>query len=155
MELDCLLWAIGRRLETEDLGLEKAGVKTGPKGHVTVDEYQNTNIENIYALGDLTGKVELTPVAIAAARCLADRLFGGPQFKDSKLVYENIPSVVFAHPEVGSLGLTEPAAREKFGDEKIKVYNTRFTSTYYAMMDPEDKPPTKFKVIREGPRRRW
>ena len=151
LELDCLLWAIGRSPEIEDLGLGKAGVKTGEKGHVTVDEYQNTNVENIYALGDLTGQVELTPVAIAAGRRLADRLFGGPQFKDSKLVYENIPSVVFAHPEVGSIGLTEPAAREKFGDDRIKIYNTNFTSMYHAMMDPEDKPPVKFKVICEGP----
>ena len=154
LELDCLLWAIGRSPETEDLGLEKAGVNTGPKGHISVDEYQNTNIDNIYALGDVTGQVELTPVAIAAGRRLADRLFGGPQFKDSKLVYENIPSVVFAHPEVGSIGLTEPAAREKFGDENIKVYNTTFISMYYALMAPEDKPPAKFKVICEGPEER-
>ena len=151
LELECLLWAIGRSPEIEDLGLDKAGVKTDEKGHVTVDEYQNTNVSNMYALGDLTGQVELTPVAIAAGRRLADRLFGGPQFKESRLVYENIPSVVFAHPEVGSIGMTEPAAREKFGDKNIKVYNTSFTSMYFAMMDPEDKQPAKFKVICEGP----
>ena len=117
---------------------------------VKADEYQNTNVENIYSLGDVCGKIELTPVAIAAGRLLSNRLFGGPDHKNAKLDYENIPSVVFAHPEIGSIGMTEPAAREKYGD-KVKVYNTSFTAMYYAMMDPEDKPPTSYKLICVGP----
>ncbi|KAI9815057.1 MAG: Glutathione reductase [Pycnora praestabilis] len=150
LDLDCLLWAIGRSPEVEDLGLEKAGVKQNERGQVIADDYQNTNVENMYALGDVCGKIELTPVAIAAGRRLADRLFGPPQFKNAKLDYTNIPSVVFAHPEVGSIGMTEPEAREKYGHDNIKVYNTNFTAMYYAMMDPEDKAPTSYKVICHG-----
>ncbi|KAL3427656.1 glutathione reductase [Phlyctema vagabunda] len=149
--LDTLIWAIGRSPEVEDLGLDKAGVKQNERGQIIADEYQNTNVENIYSLGDVVGKVELTPVAIAAGRKLSDRLFGGEQFKNSKLDYDLIPSVVFAHPEVGSIGLTEPQAVEKYGKENIKVYNTSFTAMYYAMMEPEDKGPTKYKLICQGP----
>jgi len=150
IDLDCLLWAIGRNPEVEDLGLEKAGVKQDKKGHIIADDYQNTNVDGIYSLGDVCGKVELTPVAIAAGRQLSNRLFGGPAFKDAHLDYTNIPSVVFAHPETGSIGMTEPEAREKFGDN-VKVYSTDFTAMYYAMMDPEDKAPTAFKLICQGP----
>ena len=151
LEIDCLLWAIGRSAEVEDLGLDKVGVKQDEKGHVIADEYQNTNVENIYSLGDVCGKIELTPVAIAAGRQLSNRLFGGPAYKDAKLDYNNIPSVVFAHPEVGSIGMAEPAAREKYGDDNLKVYYTSFTAMYYAMMDPEDKAPTSYKLICVGP----
>ncbi|KAI4201608.1 MAG: hypothetical protein LQ346_002145 [Caloplaca aetnensis] len=150
MDLDCVLWAIGRAPEVEDLGLDKAGVAQNEKGHVIADDYQNTSVENIYSLGDVCGKVELTPVAIAAGRALGNRLFGGPEFKNAKLDYTNIPSVVFAHPEVGSIGMTEPEAVEKFGKENIKVYKTNFTAMYYAMMEPKDKPPTSYKVICQG-----
>lgn len=151
LDVDCLFWAIGRSPEVEDLGLDKAGVKQNERGQIIADEYQNTNVENIHALGDVCGNVELTPVAIAAGRRLSDRLFGGPKFAQSKLDYTNIPSVVFAHPEVGSIGLTEPQAREKYGNENIKVYNTSFTAMYYAMMEPEDKGPTSYKLICAGP----
>ena len=151
MDIDCLLWAIGRKPEVEDLGLEKAGVKQAESGHIIADDYQNTNVEHIYSLGDVSGKVELTPVAIAAGRKLADRLFGGPKFADSKLDYTNIPSVVFAHPEVGSIGLSEPEAREKYGNKDIKIYKTDFTAMYYAMMGPDEKGPTNYKLVCQGP----
>ncbi|MCJ1369458.1 Glutathione reductase [Loxospora ochrophaea] len=151
LDLDCLLWAIGRSPEVEDLGLVAAGVKQNERGQIIADDYQNTNVENIYALGDVCGKVELTPVAIAAGRRLSDRLFGPPQLSTSKLDYSNIPSVVFAHPEVGSIGLTEPDARAKFGDHNVKVYNTSFTALYYSMMDAEEKGPTSFKLVVTGP----
>ncbi|KAL8930190.1 MAG: hypothetical protein Q9208_000807 [Pyrenodesmia sp. 3 TL-2023] len=150
MDLDCLLWAIGRVPEVEDLGLNKAGVAQNDRGHIIADDYQNTSVENIYALGDVCGKIELTPVAIAAGRALGNRLFGGPEFKNAKLDYTNIPSVVFAHPEVGSIGMTEPEAIEKYGKENIKIYKTSFTAMYYAMMDPKDKAPTSYKVICHG-----
>ena len=151
LDLDCLLWAIGRSPEVEDLALQNAGVKQSEKGHIIADEYQNTNIPHIYSLGDVSGNIELTPVAIAAGRLLANRLFGGPGHKNSKLDYSNIPSVVFAHPEVGSIGLSEPDARRKYGEKNIKVYNTSFTAMYYAMMDrDEDKAPTKYKLVVEG-----
>lgn len=150
MDIDCLLWAIGRSPEVEDLGLEKAGVKQNGRGQIIADDYQNTNVENIFSLGDVCGKIELTPVAIAAGRQLANRLFGGSDYKNAKLDYSNIPSVVFAHPEVGSIGLTEPAAREQYGD-KVKVYSTSFTAMYYSMMEPDEKAPTSYKLICVGP----
>jgi glutathione reductase (NADPH) len=151
-DVDTILWAIGRSPEVEDLNLPAVGdLKRTERGHVVADDYQNTSIDNIYALGDVCGKIELTPVAIAAGRRLADRLFGGSQFSTSRLDYTNIPSVVFAHPEVGAIGLTEPQAREQYGDKNIKVYNTSFTAMYYAMMDPEDKAPTSYKLIVAGP----
>jgi len=150
-DVDDLIWAIGRSPEVEGLGLEKAGVKQNDKGQIIVDEYQNTSVDNIFALGDVCGKAELTPVAIAAGRKLGDRLFGGPQFKESKLDYSNIPSVVFAHPEVGTIGLTEPEAVEKFGKENIKIYKTSFTAMYYSMMEAEDKGPTSYKIVCAGP----
>ncbi|KAF4945917.1 hypothetical protein FGADI_11577 [Fusarium gaditjirri] len=150
-DVDNLIWAIGRTPETKGIGLEEAGVKLGEKGHILVDEYQNTAVDNIYALGDVTGEVELTPVAIAAGRRLAHRLFGGPEFASLKLDYSNVPSVVFSHPEVGSIGLTEPQAIEKYGKDNIKVYKTSFTAMYYAMMEPEQKGPTNYKLIVAGP----
>ncbi|KAL8770319.1 MAG: hypothetical protein Q9209_003955 [Squamulea sp. 1 TL-2023] len=150
IDLDCLLWAIGRSPEVEDLCLDKAGVKQDKQGHIIADDYQNTNVENIYSLGDVCGKIELTPVAIAAGRLLANRLFGGPQYKDAKLDYTNIPSVVFAHPEVGSIGMTEQEALEKFGEKNLKIYKTDFTAMYYALMPPEAKAPTAYKVICAG-----
>ncbi|KAI5466982.1 hypothetical protein BGZ63DRAFT_398600 [Mariannaea sp. PMI_226] len=150
-DVDDLIWAIGRTPLTKDIGLEEAGIKLRRSGHIEVDEYQNTAVENIYALGDVTGEAELTPVAIAAGRRLAHRLFGPAQFSNLKLSYENIPSVVFSHPEVGSIGLSEPKAIEKYGKDNIKVYKTGFTAMYYAMMDPEQKGPTSYKLVVTGP----
>ncbi|KAH0494409.1 hypothetical protein TgHK011_001029 [Trichoderma gracile] len=150
-EVDHLIWAVGRTPLTKGIGLEEAGVKLNEKGYIVVDDYQNTSVDNIYALGDVTGQVELTPVAIAAGRRLAHRLFGPPQFSNLKLSYENIPSVVFSHPEVGAVGLTEPQAVEKYGRENLKIYKTAFTAMYYAMMDPESKGPTSYKLITAGP----
>lgn len=152
LDVDTILWAIGRVPETEKLSLDKTGVATDDKGHIKVDKYQNTNVDNIYALGDVCNAgMELTPVAIAAGRRLADRLFGGKN--DAHLDYTNVPSVVFSHPEVGSIGMTEPEAREKFGDS-VKIYSSSFTAMYYAMMEPEDKGPTSYKLVCEGPNER-
>ena len=131
METNELLWAVGRGPETRGLGIEKIDMKTGKRGHITVDKYQNTSVEGIYALGDVTGQAELTPVAIAAGRMLGNRLFGPEAVRDSFLDYERIPSVVFSHPEVGATGLTEPQAIEKYGKENIKVYQTKFPAMYY------------------------
>jgi glutathione reductase (NADPH) len=149
LDVDTVLWAIGRAPELKNLNLEVTGVKTNDKNHIPVDDYQNTNVDHIFALGDVCDKgFELTPVAIAAGRKLADRVFGGKA--EARLEYENIPSVVFSHPEVGSIGMTEPDAREKFGDENIKVYTTNFTAMYYSMMEQEDKGPTAYKLICQG-----
>ncbi|GAB1208648.1 hypothetical protein APSETT445_007399 [Aspergillus pseudonomiae] len=153
MEVNELLWAIGRAPEVEDLHLDIPGVKLNDAGFVDVDEYQNSSVEGIYALGDVTGHAELTPVAIAAGRQLGNRVFGPPELKDSKLSYDNIPTVVFSHPEVGTVGLTEPEARQRYGDDQIKVYYTKFTAMYYDVVPPEEKKknPTEFKLICAGP----
>ncbi|KAF2720765.1 hypothetical protein K431DRAFT_269960 [Polychaeton citri CBS 116435] len=149
LEIDTLLWAIGRAPEIEKLNLDVTGLKLDGRGHIPVDDYQNTNVPHIFALGDVCDKgFELTPVAIAAGRKLSDRIFGGK--KDAKLSYENIPSVVFSHPEVGTVGLTEPEAKEKYGDENVKIYTSNFNDMYYAMMEPEDKIPTSYKIVCAG-----
>jgi glutathione reductase (NADPH) len=127
--LDCVLWAIGRAPNVEDLNLEAAGVKTDGSGHAVTDEWQNTSAAGVYAVGDVTGREALTPVAIAAGRRLADRLFGGQP--DRKLVYENIPTVIFSHPPIGTVGLTEDQARARFADA-VKVYRTEFTPLFHA-----------------------
>lgn len=149
LDVDCLLWAIGRAPEIDDFGLDKTGVRLAESGHIAVDDYQRTNVDNIFALGDVCDRgFELTPVAIAAGRKLSDRLFGGKA--DAHLEYSNIPSAVFAHPEAGTIGMTEPQAREKYGD-KVKVYNSSFTDMYYAMMEPDEKGPTSYKLVCAGP----
>jgi len=128
--LDHVLWAIGRDPATSGLGLEAAGLEPGPRGEIAVDAYQNTAVQNMYAVGDVTGRAELTPVAIAAGRRLADRVFGGQDGRH--LDYDNIPTVMFTHPPLGTVGLTEEAARERFGDGDVKVYVARFNPMYHA-----------------------
>lgn len=147
---DCILFAIGRSPNTKGLGLENVGIATNENKQIIVNEYEETNIPNIYAVGDVTGRVELTPVAIAAGRRLADRLFGG--MTGRKLDYSNVPSVVFSHPPVGSIGLTEPQARLKYGDQGIKIYTSTFTNMYHAVLTRKTK--TTVKMICAGPEER-
>uniref|UniRef100_A0A8D0CDB7 Glutathione reductase n=1 Tax=Scleropages formosus TaxID=113540 RepID=A0A8D0CDB7_SCLFO len=130
-EVDCLLWAIGREPSIEGLNLEKLGVKQDARGHIVVDEFQTTTRPGIYAVGDVCGRALLTPVAIAAGRKLAHRLFEGKQ--DSKLDYVNIPTVVFSHPPIGTVGLTEDEAIKTHGKENVKIYTTSFTPMYHVM----------------------
>lgn len=152
-EVDELIWTVGRGPLVYHINLDTAGIKTDKKGEINVDEFQNTNVPNIYSLGDVADNgAELTPVAIAAGRKLSNRLFGGPQFKEDKLDYTNVPSVVFSHPEAGTIGLTEPEARKKYGDDNIKIYQSKFTSMYYFCMHDESlKEPTVYKIICAGP----
>ncbi|MDQ1119509.1 MULTISPECIES: glutathione-disulfide reductase [Pseudoxanthomonas] len=150
-EYDCVIFATGRTPNTHDLGLETVGVRTDDEGYVQVDEWQDTNVENIHAIGDVTDVgVELTPVAIAAARRLMDRLFGGkPQ---AKLDYANIPSVVFSHPPMGGVGLSEKEAQAKFGQDAVKVYSTTFRPMLYALADAPQH--SLFRLVCAGPERR-
>jgi glutathione reductase (NADPH) len=127
---DAVIWAVGRRPNTQRLNLDAAGIEVLPNGIIPVDEYENTAVPGIYAIGDITGKVALTPVAIAAGRKLAERLFNNRP--DSKVDYDNVPSVVFSHPTVGTVGLTESAARQRYGDE-VTVYNSDFIPMRYAL----------------------
>lgn len=132
INVDCVLWAVGRYPKT-DLNLELCGVDIDNNGYVEVDQYQNTTQTNVYALGDVCGKWQLTPVAIAAGRKLATRLFGCEP--NSYLDYSNIPSVIFSHPPAGSVGLTEDAAIQKYGFDNIKIYQSTFVPMYYAITE--------------------
>ena len=145
LESDVLLWAIGRDPNTDTLDLAAAGVSVNPDGSLPTDRYQNTTIPGIYAIGDVTGHFHLTPVAIAAGRRLADRLFG--QQPERYLPYDTIPTVVFSHPPIGTVGLTEEEARQQHGDA-VRVYQTRFTPMYHAFT--VRKPPTLMKLVCVG-----
>ena len=146
-DVDCLLWAIGRTSNTANLGLDKAEIKMDRKGDIIVDDFQTTSNPQVFAVGDVIGKWQLTPVAIAAGRKLAHRLFNNET--DLKLDYENIPTVVFSHPPIGTCGITEQEARAKFGDDKIKIYKSTFTPLYHALT--QRKQMTKMKLVCAGP----
>ncbi len=144
-DYDAVIWAVGRAPNTGSLDLETAGVETDERGFVSTDEWQKTSVDNIFALGDVTGRAALTPVAIAAGRRLADRLYGG--MTDRRLEYECIPTVIFAHPPIGTVGLTEDQARDKFGDD-VKIHESRFIPMAYAFS--EEKIPSTMKLVTTG-----
>ncbi|KAI1711915.1 pyridine nucleotide-disulfide oxidoreductase domain-containing protein [Ditylenchus destructor] len=141
-----LIWAIGRDPSTQTLNLASAGVQTDTDGHIKVDEYQNTTTPGIYALGDVCGKALLTPVAIAAGRRLSHRLFNKETY--NRLNYENIPTVVFSHPPLGTVGLTEKEAIAKFGKEELTIYSAKFNPMHYQMT--QHKEPCIMKLICAG-----
>ena len=142
---DALIWAIGRAPATADLNLDAAGIDFNERGYIPCDEFQNTNVKNIYSVGDVTGRAQLTPVAIAAARRLSDRLFNN--MTERKLDYENIPTVMFSHPPIGTIGLTEEQARKEHGDA-VKVYTSNFTAMYHALCPNQQR--TALKLICVG-----
>ena len=143
-DIDCLIWAIGRTSNTDAIGLDKAGLQTTDNGFIDTDAQQNTAVDGIYAVGDITGRDALTPVAIAAGRQLAERLFNNKP--DAKLDYDNIPSVVFSHPPIATVGMTEDEARERFGD--VRVYQSRYTNMLHSLSD--DKKKSSVKLITAG-----
>ncbi|MEQ2018494.1 glutathione-disulfide reductase [Photorhabdus bodei] len=145
--VDTLIWAIGREPATDNLNLSVAGVELNEKGYIKVDEYQNTNVKGIYAVGDNTGAVELTPVAVAAGRRLSERLFNNKP--EEHLDYTNIPTVVFSHPPIGTVGLTEPQAKAQFGEEQVKTYQSSFTAMYTAVT--QHRQPCRMKLVCVGP----
>lgn len=147
LEVDLLIWAIGRGLNSHNIGLENTAVIINEDGTIPTDEFQETNVKGIYVLGDLIGKFPLTPVAIAAGRRMADRLYNGMEGRYLK--YENIPSIVFSHPPIGTVGLTEKEANETYGKEQLQVYTTSFTSMYSSFSDHPVK--TAMKMICYGP----
>ena len=141
-----VIWAVGRKANIQQLNLEAAGVELTERGFIQVDEYQNTTTPGIYALGDVSGEKELTPVAIKAGRTLAERLFNGKTV--AKMDYELIPTVVFSHPAIGSIGLTQEQAEAKYGAENIKVYQSTFAGMYSAIT--VHRQMTKLKLITLG-----
>ena len=141
-----VIWATGRRPNVDGLELEKAGVTLNERGFIQVDEYQNTVVDGIYALGDVTGEKELTPVAIKAGRTLSERLFNGKT--SAKMDYSTIPTVVFSHPAIGTVGWTEEEAIKEYGQDHIKVYKSSFASMYSAVTNHRQE--SRFKLITAG-----
>ena len=141
-----VIWATGRRPNVDGLELEKAGVTLNQRGFIQVDEYQNTVVDGIYALGDVTGEKELTPVAIKAGRTLSERLFNGKT--NAQMDYTTIPTVVFSHPAIGTVGLTEDQAIKEYGQDNIKVYKSSFASMYSAVTSHRQE--SRFKLITAG-----
>ena len=142
---DTLVWAVGRRPLTEDLNLEAAGVECDAGGAVRVDQWQETTAPGVFAIGDVTGHHELTPVAIAAGRRWADRNFGG--MADRRMDYHNIPTVVFTHPPLGSVGLTEHQARAAHGDS-VRCYRSDFVPLFHGIT--ANKPRARMKLVTVG-----
>lgn len=130
--VDCLVWAIGRKPALDGLNLAATGVELSKRGKIVVDKFQNTSVEGIYAVGDIIeGGIELTPVAVAAGRRLSERLFNNKP--NEHLDYSLVPTVMFSHPPIGTIGLTQEQAIEQYGQENIKVYQSGFTPMYSAV----------------------
>jgi glutathione reductase (NADPH) len=147
---DTVLWAIGREPAVEGLGLARAGVTMDAAGFIPVDHLQQTNIGGLYAIGDVTGRAQLTPVAIAAGRRLSDRVFGG--MTDRHLDYSDIPTVVFSHPPIGTVGLSEAEAIDRHGVSAVKTYTSGFVPMYHAMTPR--KPRAEMKLVTVGSEQR-
>jgi glutathione reductase (NADPH) len=143
--VDCVVWAIGRSPNSASLELASAGIETDEHGFIPTDKWQQTSVSNVFALGDVTGRAALTPVAIAAGRRLADRLYGG--MSERHLDYQLIPTVIFSHPPIGTVGLTEAEAHQTYGD-RVKVYSSGFTPMYYALSDHKQR--SVMKLITAG-----
>jgi len=145
--VDTLIWAIGRHPTTDQINLAVTGVETNDAGYIKVDEYQETNIPGIYCVGDIMENgVELTPVAVKAGRQLSERLFNNKP--EAKMDYDLIPTVVFSHPPIGTIGLTEPEAIAQYGEKNVKVYQSGFTAMYTAIT--QHRQPCKMKLICAG-----
>ncbi len=142
---DQVIWAVGRVPNVESLNLDAVGVRLDSDGHIATDAYENTSAPGVYALGDVNGKRALTPVAVAAGRALAERLFGDDS--DAHLDYSNIPSVVFSHPPVGSVGVSEAQARAQYG-EAVRVHRATFMPMLERLADHEQ--PTRMKMVTLG-----
>jgi len=142
-QFDCLIWAIGRKPNVDGLNLQVAGVELDGNGFIKSDDFENTTSKNIYAVGDVNGKIELTPVAIAAGRQLAERLFNDES--NAKLNYDNVASVIFSHPPIGTIGLSEEEALDQYGEDRVRVYRSSFTNMYHAVTKRKTK--TLMKLV--------
>jgi glutathione reductase (NADPH) len=143
MEVDCLIFATGRVPNSNGLGLEEVGVALDDKGAVQVDADNCTAVDSIYAVGDVTNRVQLTPVAIREGQAFADTIFGG---KPHQVDYENIPSAVFSHPPMAGVGMTESQARNKLG--AVKVYTSDFRAMKNVLANRNER--ALYKMICDG-----
>ncbi|MGX7092352.1 glutathione-disulfide reductase [Hutsoniella sourekii] len=128
LTVDKVVAAIGRVPNTEDIGLEKTNIQLDDSGHIQINDQHETQAKGVYAIGDVVKRVDLTPVAIRAGRQISEYLFN--QADSSAIDYENIPSVIFSHPTIGTIGMTEDEAVATYGQDQIKVYTNRFYSMY-------------------------
>jgi glutathione reductase (NADPH) len=142
---DSVIFATGRQPNSDDIGLEVVNIARDISGHIVVDAQQRTNVPGIHAIGDVSSKIALTPVAIAAGRRLMDRLFGGQP--DAALDYADIATVVFSHPPIGKVGLTEAEARLQSGDA-VKVYRANFRPMLHALASSPQR--SLFKLVCVG-----
>jgi glutathione reductase (NADPH) len=146
--VDTLVWAIGREPATDNINIAATGITLDKRGFIPTDKFQNTEVDGIYAVGDNTGRAQLTPVAVAAGRRLCERLFNNKP--NEHLDYSGIATVVFSHPVIGTVGLTEDEAITQYGKDNIKVYNSQFTALYQAITE-DYRDPTRMKLICAGP----
>jgi len=144
--VDTLIWATGRAPNTHNMGIENTNIEITEKGVIPANEWQETNVEGVYSIGDASGGAQLTPVAIACGRRLARRLFNGETGLKPKLEY--ITTVIFSHPAIGTVGLSEKDAKAKYGDDNVKVYKSRFTNLYCAISG--HRVPTVMKLVVTG-----
>jgi glutathione reductase (NADPH) len=143
LEVDCVMFATGRLPNTGGLGLEEVGVELGEKGAIKVDEYSKTNVDSIYAVGDVTNRIQLTPVAIREGQAFADSMFGG---KPTKVDYSCVPSAVFSHPPIAGVGMTEGEAKNKLG--VVKVYQSDFRSMKNVLAGRNER--SLYKIVCDG-----
>ena len=146
IEAERVIWAIGRGANTQNIGLENTDIKLKANGYIETDAYENTSVSGVYAIGDVNGKIALTPVAIAAGRRLSERLFNNKP--EEKLDYTNVPSVIFTHPVIGTVGLSEEKAIEVYGKDNVKAYTSSFASMYTAVTDHRQL--VKMKLVTVG-----
>lgn len=143
LTVDRVVQAIGRTPNTDQLGLEHTGVELDDKGHIIVNEGHETDEPGVYAVGDVIDRIDLTPVAIRAGRRVAEYLFNDAS--DSEIDYTNVPSVIFSHPAIGTIGLSEEEAIETYGSDRIKVYKSRFYAMYTSAGG--HRQPCDFKLV--------
>jgi len=142
---DTILYATGRRPNTEGLGLAELDVRLTPNGAVVVDEHYRSSVPTIHALGDVIDRVQLTPVALAEAMALVDELFGAPQGKGVRRIdYGLIPTAVFTDPNIGTVGLTEAAARERFG--AVQIFRSEFKALKHTLSGASERTLMKLVV---------
>jgi glutathione reductase (NADPH) len=144
-----LIWATGREPLTDCVAPE-VGLVRDAQGNIPTDAFQETAVPGLFAIGDVTGRAQLTPVAIAAGRRLSDRLWGG--MAGRKLDYDNVATVIFSHPPIGTVGLSEAEARALHGDDAVKVFTSTFVPMYHAMTSA--KPKTRMKLVTVGEQRK-
>ncbi|MBW2390004.1 MAG: FAD-dependent oxidoreductase, partial [Deltaproteobacteria bacterium] len=147
LEVDQILYATGRAPLTENIGLENAGVELNAKGAIAVDEYSRTSVPNIYAIGDVTDRINLTPVALHEGMCLADTLFND---KPTMPVHRDVPAAVFSQPPIGTVGLSEAQARDEYAE--IDVYESTFRALKHTLTKGEELTYMKLVVDRKSDR---